>query len=306
MAERVLVTGATGFLGAALERRALTGGAECLGVGRTPRARSGYRAMDLATDASALGALLADWRPDVVFHLAGGAASGDPFAANVATTRVLLRAVAAVATPPPRLVVVGSAAEYGDLGPGLVREGARERPVTEYGVAKLAQTRLALVSRRAGLRVTVARPFNVMGPGMSASLAPARFAREALAAAAEGRKVITVGDLSTVRDYLDVEDVARALWRLGHLDPPDEIVNVCSGQPVSTREVLEEVLGQVGVALTVLADASLTRGPHDVHACVGSPELLGTLTGEVFEFSLARSVARLLGSLRIRDGGSSR
>ena len=303
MGERALVTGVAGFLGEAVERRVLAGGAQCLGLGRARRARPGYRALDLASEPAALGSLMAEWRPDVIYHLAGGAAAGDPFVANVATTRVLLEAVRAQAALRPRVVVVGSAAEYGDLGPEPVGEEARERPVTEYGVAKLAQTRLALVFRRAGMRVTVARPFNVMGPGMSASLAPARFAREALSAVSEGRDSITVGDLSTIRDYLDVEDVARAIWKLGQLDPLDEIVNVCSGRGITTGDVLEEVVRQVGVSLATRADPRLVRGPHDVPVCVGNPGRLGALMGEALEFSLHRSVARLLLPLRTQQVG---
>jgi GDP-4-dehydro-6-deoxy-D-mannose reductase len=303
MPERVLITGSTGFIGTALERCARQAGSATLGVGLTAQKRAGYRPLDLGKGPVAISALLEEWRPDVVFHLAGGTGRGDSFTSNVVPTRNLLLGLRSQQACAPRVVVIGSAAEYGDVGSEPVTEQARERPTNEHGVAKLAQTRLALVFRRAGVRVTVARPFNIIGPGISPALAPARFAREAIAAVAAGRGTITVGDLSTVRDYLDVEDVARALWLLGHADFEEEIVNVCSGRGVSTREVLDEILHQVGGSLIAVTDPSLVRGPADVPVSIGSPERLRSLTGQSFAFSLPRAVARLLESLK-RSGGA--
>lgn len=295
MADRVLILGVAGFIGSAVERAALAAGASCMGAGRAARERRDYRRMDLAAGPEDLVHLLREWRPDRVYHLAGGPGA-DPFQANVAPTRCLLEALRRVPDLCPRVLVVGSAAEYGDLGPHPIAEDARERPVNAYGVAKLAQTRLALTARRAGVRVTVVRPFNIMGPGMSAGLAPCRFAREVLAAKAEGRAEITVGDLSTLRDYLEIEDVARALWLLGARDVDDEIVNVCSGAAVSTRDILHEIVRQAGAAISARVDARLVKGPDDIPVSVGSPDRLRALTGRRFAFSLAPAVARLLAS----------
>ncbi len=297
MAERVLIIGAAGFVGSALERHARGAGAAVLGVGRAARDRSDYVRIDLAAGPGDLARLLAEWRPDRVYHLAGGPAA-DPFAANVTPTRHLIEALRKVPEQRPRVLVAGSAAEYGDLGASPIPEGARERPVAAYGVAKLAQTRLALVARRAGMRVTVVRPFNIMGPGMSPGLAPSRFAREALAALAQGRREITVGDLSTLRDYLDVEDVARALWALGGPEVEDEIVNVCSGVPVATRDVLNEILRCSGAALDARVDPGLVKGPEDIAVSVGCPDRLRALVADAFTFSLQDAVARLLAGVR--------
>ena len=289
----MLVTGAAGFVGAALEAVALADGARVVGVGRRGLDRPGYHALDLAAGPGPLAALLAAERPSAIFHLAGGPAP-DPWAANVLPLRNLLAAIRAVPGLAPRVVVLGSAAEYGDLGPAPIEESARENPVSEYGVAKLAETRLAVVARRAGLPVVVARAFNVLGPGMPLGLAAARFASEALRARAEGRDGFTVGDLSTVRDYVEVEDVARALWALARAPDDAPIVNVCSGVGVRTGEVLAEILRQVGGGLEARVDPGLVGGPGDVRVSVGSQALLRRLTGLAPRFSVPGAVARLL------------
>lgn len=298
MADPVLVTGSTGFIGQALEKTVRDRGVPCLGVARRiPVADEDHRAVDLLGDTTGLQELLLKRRPSVIFHLAGGAESGDFFAANVTTTKNLLRVVACLSDYNPRVIVLGSAAEYGDLGPEPIGETARERPVNEYGVAKLAQTRLALVERRRGRRLTVVRLFNVVGPGMSIGLAASRFAREAIAAIATKRTYITVGDLTAVRDFLDIGDVTRGLWAIAHA-PEEEIVNLCSGEPIRIQQILDEILRQIGARFEVRVDGNLIRGPAEIPVCIGDPSRLERLTGLRFRFRISDSIKGLLERLQ--------
>src|SRR5262249_4472570 len=141
--------------------------------------------------------------------------------------------------------------------------------VSEYGVAKLAQTRIALMARRRGQRATVVRLFNVIGPGMSVRLAPARFAREAISAAVNRTGYLTAGNLTPVRDFLDVEDVVRGLWAIALAPSNDPIINLCSGTPLRMQQLLESILREVGVSLEVRVDPQLVRGPEDIPISVG-------------------------------------
>jgi len=296
MAEAVLITGSTGFLGRALEKKVRERGLPCLGVARSLAADAEHQAIDLLHDMPRLQTLLSARRPSLIFHLAGGTASGDFFSANVNTTKNLFQAVSDVPDYSPRVITLGSAAEYGDLGPEPIRETARERPVN--GVAKLAQTRMTLLARRRGQRATVVRLFNVIGPGMATSLAAARFAREAIAAVDAGRRFLTVGDLNPVRDFLDIEDVTNGLLAVADAAREEEIVNLCSGEPIQIRQVLEEILRQIGVLLEVQVEPKLVRGPEDIPVSVGDCSRFGALTGLRFRFNLGESIARLVRSLR--------
>ena len=298
MADAVLITGITGFLGRTLEKKARDHGARCLGVARTVSDDSEHRAIDLSKGTTEVQNLLSEHHPSLIFHLAGGFESGDFFSANISTTKNLFQAISSLPGYAPRVIVLGSAAEYGDLGPEPIRETARERPVNEYGIAKLAQTRMSMVARRRGQRATVVRLFNVIGPGMSNGLAAARFAREALAAAAAHRGFITVGDVNPIRDFLDLEDVIEGLWAVAHAAKDEEIVNLCSGEPIRIRAVLEEILRQVGQQLEVRVDPHLVRGPDDIAVSVGDCSLFEQLTGLRFRFNLCDSIGRLLRSLQ--------
>jgi GDP-4-dehydro-6-deoxy-D-mannose reductase len=227
--------------------------------------------------------------------LAGGPpGKEDLFLTHVTGTDNLLKAVQSVPDYSPRVVVAGSAAEYGDLGATPIPEQAREVPTSKYGVAKLAQTRLVMLERRGGLDATVARLFNVMGPGMSADLAPARFARELLRAKREGSPRLAVGDLTAIRDYLDIEDVVRGLWMIGQAPITHEIVNLCSGTPVRMCEVFAELARQIGIQVEPEQDPALLRGPAHVPASIGDARLFDSLTGTHLSFDMTRSVERLL------------
>lgn len=296
MTERLLITGSEGFLGRALRAVAEASGVEVVGVGRRAIDRAGYHTVDLERDPGVLGALLDRLRPSRICHLAGGAAAADPFAANVTTTRTLIAAIEAVARYRPRVMLAGSAAEYGDVGRDRIGEATRERPLTEYGVAKLAATHLGLAARRRGLDVFVARAFNIIGPGMDRGLAPAALATRALAARARGDGFVEAGDLDAVRDYCDVEDVAEGFFRLVTADSVDEIVNVCSGRGLSIRALLEEILRQVGGPAEVHERRGAAR-PDGVPVSVGDPTRLVATTGWRPTLDLGRSVERLLSAM---------
>lgn len=292
MAERVLITGCTGFLGRALWRVSAERGAALMGVSRSG-AGEGHVAMDLGADRKGLRALLEETRPGRIFHLVGGP-TDDPFATNVAPMRTLLAAIGDVTGYAPRVVVTGSAAEYGAAGDQPISEQVREQPVSEYGVAKLAQTQLALLARRRGMSITVARPFNLIGPGMPTGLAPSRFAREIVAARAAGRSWVEVGDLSPVRDYLEVDEASAALWAVSLSGADEAVVNVCSGLPVSMREIFDGLAEQAGVEIEPRPAPSLMRGKAEVPVSIGDPTRLSRLWGRAPTFSLRDALQRVL------------
>ncbi len=294
MGDLALVLGSTGLVGRELLSYMREGGAEWIGVSRSPAGSPCEVCIDLENDAASLGAVLSARRPETIFHLAGSASGPDVAAANVGITRNLFDAIQKIDGYSPEVLISGSAAEYGNAGPDPIREDAAEQPLTEYGRAKLAQTRLALAKRQEGLAVTVVRLFNVIGPRMADSLAPGRFLRKVREARERGARTLTTGDLSTVRDYLDVQDVARGLWALRGRARRAAVVNLCSGKPVRMRALLDEILRQAGVALDIVQDPGLVRGPLDIPVSVGDPTLYETLTGERLNFDLARAIGRLL------------
>lgn len=241
-----------------------------------------YRPADL-TDRTRARELIAAARPDLVFHLAGAStADADRcYAVNLDGTRNLLEACAALPAA-PRVVVVSSAAVYGLTRPeeSPVREDTPLRPATFYGASKAAAEHLALALHRRGLvRVAVARPFNLVGPGLRAGFAPSDFMAQALAIRTGALPEIRVGNLEPRRDFVDARDAVRAYVALAGAEAAwGEAWNVASGRPVAIGDLLERVLRAAGTEARVVPDPA-RLGRVEVMDQVGDPARLERLTG---------------------------
>ncbi len=275
-----LLIGGSGYVGRALQRQLSAEGRRWLCVARqTVASEENVTSLDVAREPEALAELLRRLRPDQIYFLAGGPDPQDPFTVNIAPMRGVREALrqSGVST---RLIVTGSAAEYGDVTERVaISEDVREQPISDYGIAKLAVTRLALAQSSPRLSVVVGRVFNLIGAQLPAGLAPARFVREILRAKAEGRGWVTTGDLSPIRDFLPVNEAARCLVAIAD-SGAGGIVNVCSGRGRSMRALFELIAARAGVKLEAREDPALRR-PGDIAFSVGTVAKLTRLAGAV-------------------------
>jgi GDP-4-dehydro-6-deoxy-D-mannose reductase len=161
-----------------------------------------------------------------------------------------------------------------------VHEDTPLRPTTAYGASKAAAELFALALHRRGLvRVAVARPFNLVGPGLRTGFAPSDFMAQALAIRAGGPPEIRVGDLEPRRDFVDARDAARAYAALAAADGAwGAAWNVASGRPVAIGDLLERALRAAGAEARVVPDPA-RLGRVEVMDQVGDPARLERLTG---------------------------
>jgi GDP-4-dehydro-6-deoxy-D-mannose reductase len=142
-----------------------------------------------------------------------------------------------------------------------------------------------------GLGVTVTRSFNHIGPGQSEGFVCSDFARQvALIEAGKQDPVISVGNLDSSRDFLDVRDVARAYWHIMNQGRPGEVYNVCSGKPVKVSTLLEMLISfSSREDIEIKLDKEKFR-PIDIPTIFGDNTKLMTATGWVQEYSLEDSL----------------
>jgi len=248
--QKILVIGASGYLGRHVRDRAAAAGLDVVTAGRSPLPDSrAHCQVDLATATpAALAATLTEQAPDVVVNCAG-ATSGDVgalAAANVTGTATLVSALRRTGRS-IRLVHLGSAAEYGPSEPGTaVAESDPARPAGAYGATKLAATRLVELGRATGLDAVVLRVFNPVGPGAPESILPGRLVGELRRAAADGSDV-RLGPLDAVRDFVDARDVADAAVAAAVAPSlPAAVINVGSGTGVPVRTLVRELVAISG------------------------------------------------------------
>ena len=256
---RLLIMGASGFLGGHVRRQAAAHGLTVLTAGRSARPGSrSHQHADLSRDApSVIAAVIESARPDAVVNCAG-AVAGEPetlAAANITATCTLVTAMLQ-ARIPTRLVHLGSAAEYGPTEPGPpVAESAPLRPAGAYGLTKLAGSRLVEVARTAGLDAVVLRVFNAVGAGAPGSGLAGRAAvllRQAMVSGTDVR----LGSLDPVRDFIDARDVADAVLAAAAAPSlPHAVINIGRGIGVPSRDLIKELLTVSGLSVAVHEDA---------------------------------------------------
>jgi nucleoside-diphosphate-sugar epimerase len=231
----VVVLGAEGFLG----RHVVDALAEA-GVPARPAPPIGQ--LDLRTAPPSAVADVLDSLGATAVVNATGQIAGSPaelMRGNAEVARLLVEACR-LRRPGLRLVQLGSAAEYGPTPPGVpVREDVPERPVTDYGTAKLAASRAMLAAGAAGeVDPVVLRVFNPLGRGQSPMTLPGTVAAQLIA---DPTAELTVGALDGVRDFVSARDVGRAAVAAAVAErvPADaRVVNVGSGSARSARDVV--------------------------------------------------------------------
>ena len=220
-------------------------------------------------------ALVRHVRPQWVFHLAAlsspSASWDDPagtIATNVGLEANLLAALVQL-DPMPRVVVIGSGDEYGNPGGPARRLGEATplRPLTPYGVSKVAQDLLALQYHLShGLPAIRLRPFNHAGPRQAPHFAIASFAQQ-IARVELGKQppILKVGNLEARRDFTDVRDIVRGYLLAAQKGKPGEVYNLGSGTAHLLRQVVTLLLAMTPARVTLEVDPGRT---HTAEAAV--------------------------------------
>jgi UDP-glucose 4-epimerase len=249
---RVLVTGATGFIGRAVVRELAAAGHSVLGFARTPRPCSCELATGDILDQAALTHAVTG--TDAVCHLAALTMVRDSFEnpiryfrVNVSGTLNLLEAMHAEAQKAGRqlrLVFASTCAVYGTPKRQPITEAQEPLPGSPYGASKFAaETAIGYQAARGAITAITLRTFNVAGAvdGHGDPDSSRIIPRALMVAAGQIGRLNVNGDGSAVREFTHVGDLARAYLAALVVDNPagHRIYNVGSGVGVSVREVIE-------------------------------------------------------------------
>ena len=293
---RILITGVSGFVGGHLAEflAAEAPGDQLFGLVKPHGAVREDELAGLTTleadldDAAAVAGAVRAARPERVVHLAGQSSVQHSWTDPGATLRTnvlgLVNLVEALLQHrlAPRLLVVGSADEYGlvDAADLPICEEQPLRPRSPYAVSKAAQGLLAReYAGQAGLFVVCTRTFPHTGPRRGEAFAESSFARQLAEIELSRREpVLHVGNLDAVRDFSDVRDVVRAYWGLLERGVSGQAYNVCSGSGVRIRDLLQRLIELSGLRVEVRVDPERLR-PADIPALVGDPARLRQATG---------------------------
>lgn len=306
---KLLVTGAAGFIGSHTVDRLLSEGHRVVGVdtlrsGRLDNlvlARQSPHFQLIAADVcdeTRMRRLFRAHRFDGVAHLAALVSVPESFRAPALNARLNLMAVDRLARlcidyECPRIVFASSAAVYGNEALLPNQESAEPRPLSPYAAAKLAAEVMLLgYAESYGLETVCFRYFNVYGPrqdpGSPYSGVLSIFTQRFQA----GQAVTIYGDGEQTRDFVAVEDVARAN---GHALTAQRIAcgryNLCTGRAVSLNQVLA-IYGEIYPDAPPARRAEPRIG--DIRHSLGDPARLRTVMGIAAETPFEQGLRALI------------
>lgn len=311
--QRILLTGATGFVGPRLLEQLKKGvfaDADYLVWD--------YRPHDTAPDprthidirsAAAVAASVAAFRPTLVVHLAAQSHVPTSYAnpqltwqINVMGSLNLFEALKQHA-PQAGTLTISSSEVYGQsfkAGQPL-DESARLQPLNPYAASKAAADIMAGQYAAQGLKIVRLRPFNHIGPGQREDFVLAAFAAQiARIEAGQQAPVIQVGNLAACRDFLDVNDVVNAYGlALENIDtlPAGLILNICSGTAHKISDLLNGLLAQTPCQIDIQADPARMR-PLDLPHIAGNAAAARAALGWQARIPMADTLTGILDAWR--------
>ncbi len=308
---RILITGINGFAGGHYLKflESIQPQAEIMGISRQPQCVYSsqlsftYRQLDLQND-QALSACIASFKPDYIVHLASQSSVGkswsEPRQTYTNNTLIFLNIIEQVRLQKLkcRILSVGSGEEYGMVIEAELplREQMLLKPNNPYAVARVSQEMLADVYVKGYyMDIVQTRSFNHIGPGQSDQFVISSFAKKIMQAKIDDTKepIIHTGDISIIRDFLDVRDVVHAYHNILTSGKSGEIYNVCSGKGIVLRDMLDKLCALAEIKATYVEDPSLVRS-IDNKIIIGSNEKLSSETGWIPSYSLENTLHEML------------
>lgn len=285
MIRKVLITGASGFIGRHLSSKFAELGLDvaCL-VHSNMQLCSQFDNLKLyqvdLRDVERMTAVLGSFKPDAVIHLAAIASPvhgvvSEIYDVNVRGSECLFDAALSSGMEGTKFILASTAGVYGNSCQEFISEDAAYRPVNHYALSKVSMELLSKCYEDI-FDIKIIRPFNVIGIGQNK-----KFLVPKLIQAFHRREnVIRVGNIETVRDYVDVDYATQAVMNLTFNDKfTGKVLNICSGVGTSGLELIELLRNITGFNPVIEVSSNFVRS-KEISRLVGNPMNLQNLVGE--------------------------
>lgn len=256
------------------------------------------------TDKEKLAALFQEFSPDYILHLAAYSSVAyswkHPSESYLNNSNIFLNLIELVKEYCPfcRILSVGSSEEYGNVDKDKlpIREDQALNPLSPYAVARVSQEMLSRIFCASfDLDIIMTRSFNHIGPGQDERFVVPSFVKRIAGIKAEGYSegTIETGDLSVIRDFVDVRDVVRAYYMLLLNGKKGEVYNICSGRAICLKDLVHMIAEQMGIKIATYVNAEFIR-PQDNKIVVGSPFKIESELGWHPEIGLSRTIVDMI------------
>ncbi|MEN6509927.1 MAG: GDP-mannose 4,6-dehydratase [Smithella sp.] len=248
--------------------------------------------------------IIFEFQPDYVLHLASFSSVAfswkEPNISFQNNTNIFLNLLETIRklNIASRILSVGSSEEYGNVEQKdlPLTEDHPLKPVSPYAVARVSQELLSNIYVRGyGLDIVMTRSFNHIGPFQKDVFVLPSFVKQIVEMKYNGSKSnqLMTGDVTIIRDFTDVRDVASAYYMLLTTGKKGEVYNVCNGTGWSLKEIIEKISAILEIDVQVVSNASLFR-PDDNRAIIGSNEKLRNSVNWAPKYSLEDTLNEMI------------
>lgn len=321
--KNVLITGITGFVGSHLAEYILSiKDPAVIGLVRWRSPLDNIKDIEKKVflelgdleDMSSLLRILKEVKPDIIFHLAAQSYVTASFIAPVATllpnivgTCNLLEAIKILKDETgydPIVHICSSSEVYGQVDKTdlPITENCPFNPASPYAVSKVGEDMLAYQYFKSwGIKTLRTRAFTHTGPRRGDVFVVSSFAKQ-IAEIEKGLRpeVVQVGNLGSIRTFMDVRDIVKAYWLMVNTCPAGEVYNIAGNETMTVGEMLIKLIRlSTSKKIGIETDSSRLR-PSDVTLQVPSTEKFYKATGWKPEISLDKTLKDILDYWRER------
>lgn len=277
---RILITGASGFIGSNLAAYLQKKNHDIIGWDRQLNNQAFYsEEIDLSDDNGVVKAI-ENCKPDIIIHCAGSADvrksvlnPHDDFMGNVVITHNLLFALHKLEMNHTRFVFLSSAGVYGNPQELPIRESALLKPLSPYALHKeMCEKSCEYFHENYNMDIKIARIFSAYGTGLKKQIFWDMYCKYM----ANGR-LNMFGTGKESRDYIFIDDVVKSLELIAKSDSDDFIFNVASGKETTIREATELFADILGESRDIISFNNVVRegDPINWRADISRIENLG-------------------------------
>ncbi|HMQ67467.1 MAG TPA: GDP-mannose 4,6-dehydratase [Ignavibacteria bacterium] len=254
-------------------------------------------------DREKISKIIYDFSPNYILHLASSSSVAESWKSPVSSFQNnlnifidLLEDIRKIGIN-SRIISVGSSEEYGTVEVSRLplKEDNKLNPTSPFGIARYSQELVGkLYSDVYGMDIVMTRSFNHIGPGQSDEFAISSFAKQIAEIKRNNQnEFLLAGDVSVIRDFIDVRDVVRAYRELFLKGKKGEVYNVCSGSGISLHNIIQIMSEILDIKIIICEDKKLKR-PRENPVIIGSNEKIKSETGWENMIPLERSLKDIL------------
>lgn len=274
---RYLVTGAAGFIGAALASRLMKEGNQVvtidnLSTGNISNIPDGVKFIEGDCGNQDVYSNIPNDSFDAIFHIAGQSSGeisfDDPIydiRTNAESTLLLLKF--ALKNNCKRFIFASTMSVYGIKPERPVKENEDCHPESFYGIAKLASEHYLRVYEQFGIDTTSLRLFNVYGPGQNMDNLRQGMVSIFLAQMLKDKSIHVKGSADRFRDFIHVDDVVESFFRcLSCIASNGKVINIANGKATKVKEIIELLVSSQSNQINVKYDGGTPGDIHGIYA----------------------------------------